>query len=116
MDEVHKMKLDKKVKHKWLKALRSGKYEQGQFYLKRNDRFCCLGVLCDTVKPNKWEKSEGIGRPELHELGGGGVSTLSKDFMKKINLPISALNKLITMNDVQVKSFEEIASYISRNL
>lgn len=39
------------VKNKWLKALRSGKYEQGQGELytaptdKTQPQFCCLGVL-----------------------------------------------------------------------
>jgi hypothetical protein len=35
------------IKARWLAALRSGQYQQGQKYLKVNDRFCCLGVLCD---------------------------------------------------------------------
>lgn len=31
----------------WLTALRSGKYQQTQHRLKRDNSFCCLGVLCD---------------------------------------------------------------------
>jgi hypothetical protein len=31
----------------WTNALRSGDYAQGQEYLNCNNRFCCLGVLCD---------------------------------------------------------------------
>lgn len=39
------------VKDKWVEALRSGKYEQGIGYLHdlTNDKFCCLGVLCDVA-------------------------------------------------------------------
>lgn len=39
--------MNNEIKEKWVKALRSGQYEQGQHYLKSGDKFCCLGVLCD---------------------------------------------------------------------
>jgi hypothetical protein len=39
------------IKQRWLDALRSGKYNQGTGFLRRKDNeFCCLGVLCDVVK------------------------------------------------------------------
>jgi hypothetical protein len=31
----------------WVTALKSGDYKQGSEYLCANDRYCCLGVLCD---------------------------------------------------------------------
>jgi hypothetical protein len=34
------------VKVQWIAALRGGEYKQGQNYLTRGDRHCCLGVLC----------------------------------------------------------------------
>jgi hypothetical protein len=42
----------KEVMKKWIKALRSGKFKQGQGTLKqynskRQARHCCLGVLCE---------------------------------------------------------------------
>lgn len=37
--------MDKELKAKWIKALRSGKYQQTQYYLKRDDAYCCLGIL-----------------------------------------------------------------------
>lgn len=39
--------MNQEVKQKWVKALRSGKYLQGYGFLAKNDRFCCLGVLCE---------------------------------------------------------------------
>ena len=37
----------------WVKALRSGKYEQGIDGLNINDEFyCCLGVLCEVAMQN----------------------------------------------------------------
>ena len=71
-------KLNKKVKKKWIKALRSGKYNQGRHGLKvtktyyivgnngqrfkeKHSVFCCLGVLCDISRKElgiKW--NEGV--------------------------------------------------------
>lgn len=57
--------MDPKVKTKWLRALRSGKYKQGRSALRTpKDGFCCLGVLCDLhakATGGKWEKDE-LGR------------------------------------------------------
>lgn len=45
--------MNKRIKAKWLKALRSGKYKQGTGILRRVDletaqyKYCCLGVLAD---------------------------------------------------------------------
>lgn len=44
-------KMKPEIKAKWLTALRSGDYQQGKGYLRRqvdgSDQYCCLGVLCD---------------------------------------------------------------------
>jgi hypothetical protein len=32
---------------KWVEALRSGKYKQGKAYLRKGDKYCCLGVACE---------------------------------------------------------------------
>ena len=39
--------MKKEIKTKWLKALRSGEYEQCKKNLRNGDKFCCLGVLTD---------------------------------------------------------------------
>lgn len=50
------------IKDKWVEALLSGKYEQGQHELRtRDDKYCCLGVLCDIMKDEvggEWVKDE----------------------------------------------------------
>jgi len=59
--------MNPEVKKKWVEALKSGKYKQGQraLHLKTSDGsfFCCLGVLCDLYIKNvrtdvKWESEE----------------------------------------------------------
>lgn len=39
--------MNPEVRELWTTALRSGKYKQGESFLKDGDSFCCLGVLCD---------------------------------------------------------------------
>ena len=44
---------------KWIAALRSGEYEQGRYALRQRQldgrcRYCCLGVLIDTMDPSVW--------------------------------------------------------------
>ena len=46
MGEVKRM--DPEIKAKWLEALRSGEFKQGQNVLRTaEDGYCCLGVLCE---------------------------------------------------------------------
>ena len=39
--------MNPQIKQKWLNALRSGEYQQTKGFLRKEDGFCCLGVLCD---------------------------------------------------------------------
>lgn len=39
--------MNEDIKRRWVAALRSGKYKQGKDWLRRDDEYCCLGVLCD---------------------------------------------------------------------
>lgn len=46
-------------KQKWISALRSGSYQQGNSYLRSTSgKYCCLGVLCDLYDPNGWSPTE----------------------------------------------------------
>ena len=39
--------MNQEIKAAWLAALRSGAYKQGRHTLRYEDKYCCLGVLCD---------------------------------------------------------------------
>lgn len=41
--------MNDEVKQLWVAALRSGKYEQTHNRLRVNDKYCCLGVLCEVA-------------------------------------------------------------------
>ena len=53
-------KMNQEIKEKWVAALRSGEYQQGQNVLRtKDDKFCCLGVLTDLcVKAGKLPEGE----------------------------------------------------------
>jgi hypothetical protein len=57
--------MDSSFKQKWVRALRSGKYEQATGALRIEVGFCCLGVLCDVYDPDKWGKPT----PSVDEYG-----------------------------------------------
>lgn len=104
-------KLPKRFKEKWVKALRSGKYKQGNYklYNKAQDNFCCIGV------------AEVICGNELFNIDRRSVlnkkeSKLPKQFYNKDDNDVSIMtNNLINFND-SGKSFKWIASYIERYL
>ena len=45
MKEKITIRMPKRKLAKWLKALRSGEYKQGEGALRNRNRFCCLGVM-----------------------------------------------------------------------
>lgn len=88
----------------WIEALRSGKYKQGTGRLRSNDDcYCCLGVLCEVagIKAEHgcdgWEYEGRFGSlpPSLWSLFPDGV-----------------VKRLVDMNDIQLKGFNEIADYL----
>lgn len=50
--------MKKSIATKWVKALRSGKYEQGSGTLHEGNEFCCMGVLCEIYPDADWEREE----------------------------------------------------------
>ena len=93
------------LKAKWLEALRSGKYEQAKGCLRKDDRYCCLGVLCDVVDPSGWEL---IGNTYKYL---GYLSFLPPEVAN-----IGYEDALVGMNDGKGKSFPEIADWIEANI
>lgn len=105
--KIEDVRLPKKFKEKWVKALRSGKYKQGggQLYNELDNSYCCLGVACFIVN-KKNPPSSGY----IHSC---------KSYSDKIDKlligesPVAI--KLSVFND-QEKSFKWIASYIEKYL
>lgn len=110
----------KDIKERIVEALRSGKYEQGKYTLKRRGRHCCLGVMCDVLKDDEefrdlieirddqiWTKTA---KGELSES-----VKLSRALSGRIGFAPYSQKVLFRMNDTGM-SFETIADWIERNL
>lgn len=96
---------------RWIAALRSGKYQQGEWRLRSNtDRFCCLGVACDVADSAKWKLS----RDETCYSFQDQSTCLPESLRNEVGLTVSLESDLITMNDRDAKSFIEIADYLER--
>jgi hypothetical protein len=95
-------------KQKWIEALRSGKYRQGQSLLSftildEEPQYCCLGVLRDIMGTNDFSyKQEN--------------TTLSSLQLSVCGLDRETQRILIQLNDVKMWDFNQIADYIENSL
>ena len=132
--------MNPEIKTKWLTALRSGDYNQGQTLLRSTkDEYCCLGVLCDLAPPEvcRWEDPQ---ESDLEFSGytstsprptPSGMTSLGSSrttlFSSRVNPPdavlewageigAKAVSDLVLMNDREGASFDEIADWIEENL
>lgn len=118
------MKLTKRLKNKWVKALKSGNYKQGRRCLKQKDEkgnytYCCLGVMADIcgLHPKLGDDTTFIGGRNfngfpLNEIALKGYTKIPTILHGDTNIP----NILAGMNDIRQCSFDEIADYIQKNL
>lgn len=96
--------MNKTIKKKWLKALRSGEYKQGRVNLYWNGRYCCLGVLRKIEYPRSKSSS-----------ADAGVYLTGKH-LESFGLTHEQQLFLSQMNDRDLKSFKQIANWIDKNL
>jgi len=122
-------KLPKVFKRKWVKALRSGKYDQGRGKLYRageND-YCCLGVAC-VVDKIPLKRIQGKSVIAQLENESNNLKILNGEDRKSDDL----VDILVSMNDnvtastynqfmggkywEKQRSFKQIANWIEHNL
>lgn len=97
--------MDAKLKADWVKALRSGEFEQTRRELANDacSAFCCIGAGYQACIGNVYDLGEGnLERTEAASLALGLTAYQQK--------------RLVEMNDLQMKTFPQIADYIERNL
>jgi hypothetical protein len=89
------------LKTKWVKALRSGEYQQCSGFLEKDGGMCCLGVLVHVQGENVagWRQKN--------------LSMLPEEFAA--GLPKPEMLELAARNDSGQK-FSKIADYIEANL
>jgi hypothetical protein len=113
--------MNKEYKEKWIKALRSGEYQQAQSCLAKDDKtMCCLGVLGDLAV------NDGKARWIIDEDGDylwrrkhsprSDFEILPKHAAEELfGINMVEQNRLARMND-HGKSFSVIADYIEKEL
>ena len=98
---------------KWVKALRSGKYEQGTKYLCYSGKYCCLGVLDDIFPKMKLSYDESchvICNADLPGFRNIGLSDSIGGLPKVSHIALAELNDGKTVyGDF---NFDEIADII----
>lgn len=97
-------KLDPVFKQAWIAALRSGDYAKGIGAMYHNGKYCCLGVACRVMGVPLLYDSLGLFLPKKapNEVWG--------------TLPNEVWGILMNMNDLEKKSFDEIADFIEEEL
>lgn len=111
--------MDQDIKTRWVDALRTGRYQQGQGQLRNGDQFCCLGVLCDLLAPDEWRdiatRPGQVHRDDEHTypsadiLSNAGLVDPDEEWIS------DTVSGLAELND-NGYSFTEIADYIVENL
>lgn len=116
--------MKRKLRDKWVAALRSGKYPQGHGRLSRKtadgtSKFCCLGVLCEVLVDEGLLEREYVKYGECYYtrhqkpvtthayLGKSVVTLVGEQFNQYI---------LTHMNDWKKSSFADIANWIEANV
>ena len=123
--------MNERIKKIWIDALESGDYAQAEGTLRRDDTFCCLGVLCDLFSKEQDEPWVVENDSENHEERYDGydapywsyyqqsdvLPTEVRDWAGLANSnPICLDNdNLADLND-RGTSFEEIADVIREEL
>lgn len=114
------MKLPVRIKNEWLEALRSDNYAKGTQWLCKDNKFCCLGVLCEVLRiPWSIENMrDGAFRRYGHTFNVLPNKALVLLGAKSDKIPNQfAVNEtdLIRLNDT-TETFDEVIKYIEENL
>lgn len=110
--------MNKEIKKMWVDALRSGKYKQGQGWLRTaNNKYCCLGVLCDLAV-----NEERVRRDLVKDVYAYGkqdrMSVLPSEVIDWAELDQHGTygeNRCLVYDNDGGKSFAEIADIIEEN-
>jgi len=103
----------------WIDALRSDNYEQGDAFLRKDDKYCCLGVLCELAP----DVERTYDAHSNHYLYDNQQSVLPQRVYDLVHLTSDlgsydfgrGVDSLTSLNDTG-QSFQRIADLIEREL
>lgn len=123
--------MNPQIKAEWQRRLRSGEYDQGRDYLKRDGKHCCLGVLCEqAIEAGIVQSGRSVAYPprdDVYDFDGETVllpfavavwAGLVTEGQEQWDDDLAACGgydlgfSLAEDNDDRGKSFEEIADII----
>jgi hypothetical protein len=111
--------MNPQIKQKWVSALRSGEYQQTKGRLRKEDEFCCLGVLCDLyIKENnvEWQHNEVDGYFYGKHSYALPLSVMEWVGVEEVNPYVNGRGlTLAELNDTGC-TFEKIADVIEEHL
>lgn len=105
-------------KARWIAALRSGRYQQGEHVLRSEDnKFCCLGVACNLIDPSAWDSQVTVSPGDDRGLKWKGLLPWMADEMlaAKLRMAPEDVLTLANMNDAS-HDFDSIANYIAHKV
>jgi len=108
--------MKRSIARKWAQALDSGEYKQGKGHLRKGDKWCCLGVLCNL---HAQAHPEIAAKQKRKGVYLGSRAALPEEVqtwagMDSYDGYINYDTDLVTMNDAEGKSFAEIAKVIRK--
>lgn len=111
--------MKEEIKDLWVAALNSGEYKQGTLWLRNNDKFCCLGVLCDLAVKAGVTTQEPLSptNPQVVMYGGTHTGALPANVVKWAGIQadqrVPSLNRAFSiLNDQDGLDFQQIADII----
>lgn len=107
--------MNKQVITEWIDALESGEFEQGTGRLhSKNNRFCCLGVLCQLAMRSGIEIR--VHREPLDEVytydGEACIPPISVLQWAGMRTSDDLIERLLCLNDAVQRTFPKIAAYL----
>lgn len=103
---------------KWMLALKSDKYQQGKKYMRKDDTYCALGVLCNLSKEGKWiedERNKGVYYYKVEDEKAVSFppgAVINWAGMKKENADL--MTAFVSQLNDKGRSFKEIAAALEK--
>ncbi len=119
--KIKEFKLEKEFAQKWVDALKSGKYPQGEGYLENDyGQYCCLGVACRMNHPkvdlrHKFFIDASKDSKKNKEYITKSLERSMPALLRGVDVDQSFVQKVSKMND-DGYSFDEIADWIENNV
>jgi hypothetical protein len=109
-------KMSPKIRHRWMKALKSGKYQQCRRALRIGEKYDVIGVLCDVLYPKDWLMLHQVHYSEKGWKDKAVYTHRMTRILYEAQISGDNYKMLCKLNDVDQHSFAQLAEWISQNI